>query len=267
MVLQVGGEADRAGRARRRVQAVPLRRRAVGPLERVGEARVALKPVFQRDVQHPSALREPGRRVLEPALTHEAHHRHADVGGKHTVVVAGGEALPRGKFLHRDLTAEVRFNVVDAALDVLEIVHAFPSVESIIPGIGRACLSISRIMKTPPAFQHAGGSLLLGERREGRSPLYAQCKSGDLRDGFGFPPKAALARPRLVSLWETKSLRDRSIPMVWNVAPSRGKLTRSGFRPKTPTGVLWKPAPFPSNEKPLCGFSLHATAPSCGFPR
>jgi hypothetical protein len=27
------------------------------------------------------------------------------------------------------------------------------------------------------------------------------------------------ANTRLVSLWETKSLRDRNIPMHWNVAP------------------------------------------------
>ena len=41
------------------------------------------------------------------------------------------------------------------------------------------------------------------------------------------PPKGALAPPRLVSLWETKSLRDRNIPMIWNVAPSRGINTAS----------------------------------------
>ena len=82
---------------------------------------------------------------------------------------------------------------------------------------------------------------------EGRSPPCSTRSTGSCRC-FGIPPKGALAHPRLVSLRETKSLRDRNIPKIWNVAPLGGIITSSADWARKIPQDFQQSAPVPSQH-------------------
>jgi hypothetical protein len=70
-------------------------------------------------------------------------------------------------------------------------------------------------------------------------------------------PKGRACPPRLVSLWETKSLRDRNIPMVWNVAPGRGIISFSPDCARNFPQEIQKSGPVPLAT---AGTLVHAVA-------